>query len=136
MHVAMNIPASPKLLAAACWGLVAVNVQLLARSQLPSLYRSKVVYRPEPVGQENWLTCEQIYSRGTGDCEDLASWRAAELRRAGEPARVVVIRSTTPHLRRRGRVYHAVVRRADGRIEDPSRVLRRLERARLRNGRK
>jgi len=58
----------------------------------------------------------QTYARGGGDCEDLAAWRAAELRIAGEPARVVVVRSAPG-------VLHAVVRRANGRIEDPSRRL-------------
>jgi hypothetical protein len=54
--------------------------------------------------------------RGGGDCEDLATWRAAELRAVGEPARVIVYRSAPS-------VLHAVVRRGDGRIEDPSRRL-------------
>ena len=82
---------------------------------LPFLYRSGVRYmRNDP--QERWQLPSETLRRGGGDCEDLAAWRAAELRIAGEPARVVVTRSAPG-------VLHAVVRRADGTIEDPSRRL-------------
>jgi transglutaminase-like putative cysteine protease len=82
---------------------------------LPPLYAAGVRYmRSDP--REHWQTPVETLSRGGGDCEDLAMWRAAELRVSGEPARVVW-RRTGP------RVLHAVVRRGDGRIEDPSRAL-------------
>ena len=57
------------------------------------------------------------------NCDDLAPWRCAELRlREKEPAKIR-IQWQRPTLRdgTKGRKYfHIVVRRADGRIEDPS----------------
>jgi len=82
---------------------------------LPPIYRAGVRYDGSDPA-ERWQVPSETYARRRGDCEDLAAWRAAELRLAGEPARVVVYRS-------RPGVLHAVVRRADGRIEDPSRRL-------------
>lgn len=65
---------------------------------------------------ERWQLPSETAARGGGDCEDLASWRCAELRLRGESCRVVVKR-TGP------RVLHALVERGDGSIEDPSRRL-------------
>lgn len=79
-----------------------------------------MVYRPEQLGAdrvEEWQNVAELYGAGKGDCEDLAGARAAELRvRRGEPARAIAYRSGP-------RKFHAVVRRADGTIEDPSRIL-------------
>lgn len=84
---------------------------------LPALYRGAIVYRREPRGRERWRSVRHVAAEGFGDCEDLAAYRAAELREGGEAgARAVLVRRG-PHL------IHAVVRRADGRIEDPSRRL-------------
>jgi len=60
-----------------------------------------------------------VLSRGWGDCDDLAPYRVAELQEAGEKAK---IRITWRRVGKR-RTYHVLVRRADGRIEDPSRLL-------------
>lgn len=83
----------------------------------PSLYTSGVRYQREN-GTERWLVPSQTLAAGRGDCEDLASWRAAELRVSGEDpnARARVIRSGP-------RTWHAIVERGDGRLEDPSREL-------------
>lgn len=83
----------------------------------PRLYDSGVRYQRE-VGTERWLTPAQTYAAGRGDCEDLASWRTAELRVTGEDpeARARVLRSGP-------RTWHAVVERGDGSLEDPSREL-------------
>lgn len=90
-------------------------VRDLDASRLPPIYASGVRYSSRDQN-ERWQLPSETMARGRGDCEDLATWRAAELRRVGEPARVVV-RRTGP------RVLHAVVQRGDGRIEDPSRRL-------------
>jgi len=100
-------------------GTRAAEAQLRAAERagrpLPPIYAAGVRYmRHDP--NERWQTPIETLRRGGGDCEDLAMWRAAELRLAGEPARVVW-RRTGP------RVLHAVVQRADGRLEDPSRAL-------------
>lgn len=121
MKVALNIPASTAMLSAALEGLTSMSyVVLNGRRNFPPLYTSGVVYKPESVisGKrlEEWLTPDVVLARGRGDCEDLAAWRAAELRKRGIPARAVAIRSGK-------RKFHAVVKWPDGSIEDPSRVL-------------
>lgn len=117
MEVGIAIPATAEALESLLEGLVLTNRELLRRSQLPPLYASGVRYKRERPGRERWQTCEQTYARGFGDCEDLASWRAAELRRAGEIGATCVVRKTGP------RLWHVLVGRENGMIEDPSRIL-------------
>lgn len=113
---------------AALEGLVGLAVEELSQAvpeeltgepglTFPPLYRAGVRYQRE-VGTERWLTPLQTLASGRGDCEDLASWRAAELRVSGEDpdARARVIRSGP-------RTWHAVVERGNGQLEDPSREL-------------
>ncbi len=101
--------------------LIATNMAFLKnRPETPGLYASGIRYVEEPPGQEDWQDIPETLSRRTGDCEDLACWRIAELRvRDGEHA--------LPFLKcaeRDGHVlYHVAVRRIDGSLEDPSRVL-------------
>ncbi len=109
---------------------------------LPALYKSGVRYRreekkscwaPTRGGCEDWLSAVQVISQRFGDCEDLAAWRASELIAQGERAARAIPKRT-----REG--WHIVVQRADGRLEDPSRILgmgddvhaRRMEIAALR----
>ena len=126
LRVTLAAPATGAYLAALAEGLTGLNIALMRASAeggapLPLLYESGVVYRREPRGEERWLTAPELLARGAGDCEDLSAYRAAELRHLdGEPAVVEVIRN------RRGS-FHAVVRRADGALEDPSRILLALE---------
>jgi len=86
---------------------------------LPGLYQSGVVYRREPIGQEDWQDIIDLYQKGYGDCEDLCCARAAELRvRAGTQARPLV---KGPKKMPNGvLLYHIVVQYPDGTIEDPS----------------
>ncbi len=101
--------------------LIEANVAYLeARPETPWLYESGVTYEEERFDRDDWNDIPETLVVKVGDCEDLAAWRIAELRmRAHEDAR--------PHVtfdQRGARVtYHVTVRRADGRIEDPSRVL-------------
>lgn len=88
---------------------------LAANPQAP-LYGSGVRYRRETVGAESWQLPSETARLGYGDCEDLACWRAAELRQQGERARVLV-KQVKP------RLFHVVVLRQDGTIEDPSKRL-------------
>lgn len=101
------------------WGLPALYGQEVTR-----LDRRQVQYTREtasrcraPVtgGCEDWLCAWDVNERGQGDCEDLACYRAAELILAGERARAIAQRT------RAG--WHIVVRRGDGTIEDPSKIL-------------
>ena len=83
----------------------------------PWLYASGVRYAEADESQEIWTDIPETLARGFGSCQDLAAWRLAELRvRAREAALPVV---TARRLGARA-VTHVVVRRADGRIEDPS----------------
>jgi hypothetical protein len=86
----------------------------------PYLYAAGVRYEEEPPGREDWQDIPETLLLRTGDCEDLGCWRVAELRvRANEHAVPFVKKSLAgPRT-----VYHVAVRRADGRLEDPSRIL-------------
>ena len=117
MRITLDVPASAGVLEGTLEGLVCANIELLDRSPLPPLYRSGVRYKRERPGRERWQTCEQVYSTRRGDCEDLAAWRVAELRRAGEVGALVIVTKTGPHL------WHVRVLRESGRIEDPSAML-------------
>lgn len=98
---------------------VAVNqAHLRAFPNTPKLYESGVRYRLEPPNVEDFTDLEVLLQRGWGDCAQLVAWRIAELRNAGERA---TIRVTWVRDRDTGkRLFHIQVRRADGRIEDPS----------------
>jgi hypothetical protein len=96
--------------------LVRINEMYLARNAktTPTLYESTVVYQREP-NTEIWKDIPTIMEAGWGDCEDLASWRVAELRYAGIAAR--------PYIKWRKKQHHALVLLPDGRVEDPSLAL-------------
>lgn len=94
--------------------LVAQCVRDLAAHRLPPLYESGVRYQREPAGSEMWDSAATVAARGYGDCEDLAAWRVAELRLAGEEGAEVAVVRTGP------KTLHALVRRGDGSWEDPS----------------
>lgn len=96
--------------------LCGLDVRYLLRTpQTPALYESGVVYRREAMvgGRrlEDWYTIPQVILRRSGDCEDLACWRAAELRVHGIPA--------TPWAYRTRAGWHIIVKLPDG-YEDPS----------------
>jgi hypothetical protein len=95
------------------------NAILMRASELPGLYASGVRYREEP--GEDWRDAIEVLARGAGDCEDLACYRAAELQISGEAGACAI----PVEVGRAGaeRQFHIVVRRANGRIEDPSAVL-------------
>jgi hypothetical protein len=90
----------------------------MAAGEIPSLtdaIAAGLRWRPEPFADGEHFDLGAVAARrGWGDCDDLAPWLVAEMRRAGVAARPVVYRSGP------GR-YHVVVRDGDGRIHDPSR---------------
>lgn len=86
------------------------------------LYRSGLRYSAQPLGVERWMTVpECLRAQYRLDCKCLAAWRAAELRLEGETAAQAFAGEV--HLSDELLLYHIVVRRADGRTEDPSRLL-------------
>jgi hypothetical protein len=98
------------------------NQGLLEHFPYPPLYQSGVRYKREE-GTEEWQDIPNVLKTGWGDCEDLACWRVAELRRQRIKA------SPYARFRQINGVYHyhAMVQRyrADGSkyLEDPSRKL-------------
>lgn len=98
--------------------MTTLNRRYLTERWMP-LYESGVRYHREPRGVERWITTPIAQERTIADCEDLATWRAAELQLQGIDARAIALERP----QRRGRLYHVVVRYPDGRIEDPSRKL-------------
>jgi hypothetical protein len=101
--------------------LVVVNRLYLRTHHVPALYHAGVRYMQEPADgkPEEFAAIPLVLSRGWGDCDDLGPWRVAELQEAGEKAK---IRVTWRRVGKR-RTYHVLVRRGNGRIEDPSRLL-------------
>jgi hypothetical protein len=132
--VRINVPPMIPALEGLAEGLVRMNVAIMEEAEAngidwPGMFSLGIKYRREPRGREWWESATDILgvlADRSGDCEDLAALRAAELRLVGEDedARVKVVRTS--------RAFHAVVERSDGSIEDPSRVALALERARKR----
>lgn len=97
----------------------------------PPLYTWGVNYQREPKGTpETWVAAPWIWKQRTGiDCDDWAPARAGELRaRFGEMARAITrkrkIRGKDGRLKT---IWHVIVEREDGTIEDPSAVLGMLQ---------
>ena len=123
--------------------LVMVDQYFLNLYEVRPLYETGVRYRNEPEGKavfipsnadknvdaafgrqvsgqmEEAASIPAILARGWGDCDDLAPWRVAELRRQGEKAKIRVQWKKDSNVK----LFHIVVRREDGSIEDPSKVL-------------
>lgn len=102
--------------------LVEINLLIMSEQRIPHLYESGIKYRQEPPGPERFDNCARVIKRGWGDCDDLAAWRVAELRRAGETGAKCKVVWQSGHRR-----YHAQVERADGTTEDPCRTMIRKE---------
>lgn len=100
------------------------------------LYMSGVRYKEDDPGREDWRDCLAVLKRGFGDCDNLCSWRVAELRAAGINAEPVIKWQHIPKdiaikLGYPERIIpvgglsmvHVLVRWPDGTIEDPSKIL-------------
>jgi hypothetical protein len=94
--------------------LVALNASQAAHGYRFPRPVSTLRYEREPRGEEKWQTAKVLFKQGYGDCEDLTAARVVELRLMGEHAEPVV--------RHRGGVFHCLVRRGNGNIEDISRI--------------
>lgn len=102
--------------------LVGVNELWLRRfPQTPRIYQSGVIYLREPSGRDDWQDIPECLYRRNADCEDLASWRVAELRAyEGIEAHPYV---KGFELQPGKTLYHIQVILPNGEIEDPSRKL-------------
>lgn len=123
-HVTM----SREMLRGGVIGLMLENIAWLrAFPETPLLYNADVIYKPEKRKEtgrrvveygEEWQTIPWVIYRGYGDCEDLASWRAAELRQ-----RFGIHALPDIKIRRMPNGYwraHVIVVWPGGKVEDPS----------------
>ncbi len=113
---------------------IATNVVMMRQfgpAQFPPLYKSGVVFKPEPwAGKfEEFAHALRVLARGWGDCDDLVCYRVAELRVFGDRLAGTPPEKALARIYGRDRKMHAQVRRGDGKtlkdctIEDPSRLL-------------
>jgi len=98
--------------------LAQYNEAIIRAGGVPPLYKSGVRYRRE--NGESFQDCTYILAQKWGDCSNLVAWRVGELLAQGEPAKV---RMHWRVYQDGKRIYHITVRRGDGTIEDPSRIL-------------
>jgi len=100
-----------------------VNVDYVQRHpEAPRLYESGLRYAQEGPYNEVWQGYAIMLRGEVADCEDLACARAAELIASGEdPGARAGFYGRELAIDRR--LYHVVVMRSDGTIEDPSRTL-------------
>lgn len=108
--------------------LACIDYEYLLAHGAPPIYTSGVVYDSERAGKKEWFDVPQILAEGRGDCKDLACWLVAEHWTHGLRSRPLIryrLRHFTgPDGRpRRFSLYHVLVQRPDGTLEDPSRAL-------------
>jgi hypothetical protein len=121
MRVNVAIPEAhvkEPVLDAALEAVTTLNEALIKNGDAPTFdqaLRNGVKWKPEPPGQEHFDHAGIVADRGWGDCDDLAPHHAASLRVTGKDpgARAIVVRSGPA-------MWHAVVQRSNGNIEDPS----------------
>lgn len=109
---------------------VILNQMYIVGHDVPPLYTSGVRYQEEPLNLakigggptfrvEEFALIPAIIERGWGDCDDLSPWRCAELRvHHKERAKIRVVWREHPTTKQI--VYHIVVRRGNGTVEDPN----------------
>lgn len=124
-------------------GLTQANRLIMRKESIPPIYSARVPYRVEPWASDyqSLSTCREAIARGWMECKSAAAWLCAQYREqqpSEELARRYDIfvdykeRASDPL--NRGlvpldgvvRIYHARVLHPDGRIEDPTRRLRRM----------
>lgn len=99
----------------ACEHLADASYDDIARGRAPRWARARVRYAREgPRWIEDWKRAARVARDGSGDCEDLAAYRVADLRVDGIDAHPIAVRT------RDGTVHMMVD--ADGVLLDPSRA--------------
>lgn len=86
----------------------------------PHIYRAGIRYIREQ-GSEEWCTIPEILNEGGADCEDLCAWLAAFYRVEGIDRGAKCVKRF--HDLGGFLLYHILVQRSDGTLEDPSRKL-------------
>lgn len=121
MRVRIAMPdelVNPDVINGALESVTRVNEQLIASGRVPlatDAIKMGARWSPEPAGEESFDHAGLVMGRGWGDCDDWAPWQAASLHVTGEDpgARPDSIQ-TGPN------AWHAIVRRSNGTIDDPS----------------
>lgn len=125
-------------------GLAQANRLIMRRDRIPPIYAAGIPYKVEPwaADYQSLSTCREAIDRGWMECKAASAWLLAQYREAQpseELARRFDIfvdwkeRATDPLQRGLAplggvvRVYHARVLLPNGRIEDPTTRLRRIE---------
>ncbi len=124
MRISVAVPeanVTAPVLNAALESVTRLNEEMLEKGTVPTFAEavkgSGIKWKPEPPGEECFDHALRVLRRGWGDCDDLAPWHAASLRATGkDPGAQAVAKRSGP------KRWHAVVRRSDGRIEDPSKA--------------
>ena len=110
-----------------CEAAILSNRALIHRAKeigkpIPLLYQSGVVYENEPPDMvDECVDIPTILERGSGDCMHLCCWRVAELREMGEKRARIAL--TWKVKGKNKRIFHVIVRRGNGSLEDPSKLL-------------
>jgi hypothetical protein len=104
--------------------LATANLSQFRSNPFPALDTGAIRYDVEE-SRELFDDATLVTARRSGDCDDLAAYRLAELWHDGEAGARALVRyvpSLDPRLPAPW-LFHALIRRADGTIEDPSRDL-------------
>lgn len=100
---------------------VATVRDFLAKKDAPDDIQQAFKLMADQLGAgEHFREISQILKNGGGDCDNVASWRAAELRELGIMARPYITWRKRPD---GGTTYHVIVLWPDGSSEDPSLLL-------------
>jgi len=105
---------------AALEAVTVADTALVRRGIVPTAKKAiqgmGIRWKPEPPGDEHFDLATTVVGRKWGDCDDLAPYYAGSLRASGtDPQARAFVRRSGPNR------WHALVRRGDGSIEDPSR---------------
>ncbi len=121
MRIRVSVPdqhADPHVINAVLEGVTRLDESLIRSGESPTsrqLIAAGAKWRPEPPGDEFFDNGTTIASRGWGDCDDWAPLHAATLRASGEdPGATAIVVPSGPS------TYHAIVKRSDGSLDDPS----------------
>lgn len=99
---------------------------LAAHPEIPLILKSGVRYEYTPMvktpdgrivpARDRWQDVPTTYERKLGNCKEIATWRAAEQRRAGIAVRCKILHRIDPQTQRN--IYHVVDEYPNGQIED------------------
>lgn len=87
---------------------------LRAHPETPNIYESGVRYETQAAGCEHFAAIPLVLAAKSGDCDQLAPWRAAELRVRHNIKAMPEVKQMSRNL------WHVFVRYPDGRAEDVS----------------